>query len=71
MSRETALARVQRTAAEQAVPFSVLFELTERCNYACPHCYLEHDPRRELSTAECLDVLDQLASLFEGGRYEV
>lgn len=56
----------------------VHWELTHRCNERCTHCYL--DVRRpgaqtpgELSTDECLEVVDQLAELgvatvsFSGG----
>lgn len=42
-------------------PLSVHFDLTYRCNERCVHCYLDHDDHGELSTAECLKVLDDLA----------
>ncbi len=44
------------------------FNLTRRCNLACPHCYLdadalhEHDPD-ELDTRAVLQILDQIAAL--------
>lgn len=46
--------------------FSVHWEMTYRCNERCTHCYLDvlpaHAPATgELSTEECLDILDQLA----------
>ncbi len=57
---------------------SVHWELTYRCNQRCAHCYLEVLPPQatvpgELSTAECLRVVDELAALgvlnltFSGG----
>jgi radical SAM protein with 4Fe4S-binding SPASM domain len=39
----------------------VHFDLTYRCNERCVHCYLDHDDHGELTTAECLKVLDDLA----------
>lgn len=54
-------------------PLSVHFDLTYRCNERCVHCYLDHDDHGELSTAECLAVLDELAKAgtlfltFSGG----
>jgi len=42
-------------------PLSVHFDLTYRCNERCVHCYLDHDDHGELTTAECLEVLDDLA----------
>src|SRR5260370_36003567 len=54
-------------------PLSVHFDLTYRCNERCVHCYLDHDDHGELTTAECLKVLDDLASAgtlfltFSGG----
>ncbi len=43
------------------VPLHALFEITERCNYACTHCYLPHRGDDELSTAEALAAVDALA----------
>ena len=70
----TLLARAQ---AERRL-LAVHWELTHRCNERCTHCYLTvRAPRAgrsdDLTTAECLDVLDQLAGLgvlhltFSGG----
>src|SRR5437879_10626325 len=42
-------------------PLSVHFDLTYRCNERCVHVYLDHDDQGELTTAECLKVLDDLA----------
>jgi radical SAM protein with 4Fe4S-binding SPASM domain len=42
-------------------PLSVHFDLTYRCNERCVHCYLDHEDHGELTTAECLNVLEDLA----------
>ena len=51
---------ISRTV-EKHRPLSVHFDLTYRCNERCVHCYLDHDDQGELTTAECLKVLDDLA----------
>ncbi|HWZ96284.1 MAG TPA: radical SAM protein [Candidatus Dormibacteraeota bacterium] len=54
-------------------PLSVHFDLTYRCNERCVHCYLDHEDHGELTTSECVDALEQLASAgalfltFSGG----
>lgn len=56
------LARIAARAERANVPLSALFELTGRCNLDCGHCYLDiAHPPPELSTAEALAVVDQLA----------
>ncbi|HEV3374993.1 MAG TPA: radical SAM protein [Candidatus Acidoferrum sp.] len=42
-------------------PLSVHFDLTYRCNERCVHCYLDHENHGELSTGECLAVLEEIA----------
>ncbi|MBM4459728.1 MAG: radical SAM protein [Chloroflexi bacterium] len=44
------------------VPFTVLWELTHACNLRCVMCYNVPQPEPELTTAERLDVLEQLAA---------
>ena len=51
---------ISRTV-EKHRPLSVHFDLTYRCNERCVHCYLDHDDHGELTTAECLQVLGDLA----------
>ncbi len=51
------LARLKR----EHVPFTVLWELTHKCNLHCVMCYNMPQPEPELTTEECFDVLDQLA----------
>jgi radical SAM protein with 4Fe4S-binding SPASM domain len=54
-------------------PLSVHFDLTYRCNERCIHCYLDHENHGELTTAECLAVLEEIAKAgtlfltFSGG----
>jgi AdoMet-dependent heme synthase len=55
------------------LPISVHFDLTYRCNERCVHCYLDHEDHGELTTAECIEILEQLAAAgtlfltFSGG----
>ena len=55
------------------VPISVHFDLTYRCNERCVHCYLDHDDHGELTTSECIGVLEEVAEAgalfltFSGG----
>lgn len=46
----------------QAVPFSVMWEMTHACNLDCVMCYNTPRDEPELSTAEGLDLLEQLAA---------
>ena len=48
-------------ALRLGIPLSVHLDLTYRCNERCVHCYLDHEDHGEMTTAEILDVLDQLA----------
>lgn len=43
------------------VPFTVVWELTHRCNLDCVMCYNVPQPQPELTTEECFDILAQLA----------
>src|SRR5580698_11341519 len=43
------------------IPLTVQLDLTYRCNERCVHCYLDHDDHGEMTTAEIIDVLEQLA----------
>ncbi len=54
---DTLMARLRR----EHVPYSVLWELTHRCNLKCVMCFNEALAEQELSTDECLGVLRQLA----------
>jgi len=61
--------------ARRARPCLVGWEITRQCNLRCPHCYSSAtvEPRPELSTKKCLELVDELAALgtkliaFTGG----
>lgn len=47
-------------------PVSAAIDVTYRCNYNCPYCYIGCSPdviRRELSREEIFNVIDELAKL--------
>ena len=50
------------------IPYSVLIELTHRCNLACKHCFVVPEDRNELSADNIKDILDQL---IEAGTFYV
>lgn len=50
-----------QAAMAEAIPLSVHWDLTWRCDHSCVHCYLTERRQPELSLAECVDLLDQLA----------
>jgi radical SAM protein with 4Fe4S-binding SPASM domain len=65
-------ARAQR----EGWPVTVTFQVTDRCNYECVHCYQEHDAHDdELSFAEIERILDEIAAMgvlfltFMGGEF--
>lgn len=49
-------------ALKLGIPLSVQLDLTYRCNERCVHCYLDHDDQGEMTTAEIIQLLDELAS---------
>ena len=55
--------RMGNRALELGIPLSVQLDLTYRCNERCIHCYLDHEDHGEMTTAEILDLLDQMAAL--------
>jgi radical SAM protein with 4Fe4S-binding SPASM domain len=67
------MSRLISRTVEKRRPLSVHFDLTYRCNERCLHCYLDHDDHGELTTAECIAVMEDLASAgtlfltFSGG----
>jgi radical SAM protein with 4Fe4S-binding SPASM domain len=48
-------------AHKRGRPVTVTFQVTDRCNYECVHCYQEHTEQDELTLAEIERILDQLA----------
>jgi len=69
----TLMQEMSQRALELGVPMSVHFDITYRCNERCVHCYLDHDDRGEMTTAEIKRVLTELADAgtffltFSGG----
>lgn len=49
------------------LPYTVSWNLTQRCNQECAHCYMSAFPRAgttdELRTEECVRVMDELAGI--------
>lgn len=48
-------------ARKNGRPVTVTFQVTDRCNYDCVHCYQDHADDNELSFDEIDDILVQLA----------
>ena len=67
--------QIRRTARRLGFPLRVMFELTYRCNFKCPHCYVPAAYRKypELKTKDVFSILDQLKAIgclylgFTGG----
>jgi len=55
------LERMTEKALKLNVPLSVQLDLTYRCNERCVHCYLDHNDRGEMTTAEIKHLLDEMA----------
>jgi radical SAM protein with 4Fe4S-binding SPASM domain len=55
------LAEMNQKALDLGLPISVHLDITYRCNERCVHCYLDHNDHGEMTTAEIVDVLEQLA----------
>ena len=52
---------LNQKALRLGVPLNAHLDITYRCNERCEHCYLDHDDKGEMTTAEIRGVLDQLA----------
>lgn len=50
-----------RKALRLNIPLSVQLDLTYRCNERCVHCYLDHDDKGEMTTAEIKRLLEEMA----------
>jgi len=66
--------RINKKTIEKHILFMVHWELTNRCNLNCIHCYCSHNSnRKELSSGEIKQTLDTLAGMqtlfiiFSGG----
>ncbi len=58
---------MSQTPAAGYTAYSVSWNLTQRCNLECAHCYMSAsagaDPHGELTTAECRRVIDEIATV--------
>src|SRR5207248_11801910 len=63
--RRPPLASDSRDLDKRIRPFDAVWEITLACDLACRHCGSRSGKARpnELDTAECLDLVDQLADL--------
>jgi sulfatase maturation enzyme AslB (radical SAM superfamily) len=58
---------------KQRVPFSTYFAITDECPFKCPHCSYGRRASGEMTTAQALDVIEQIKGLgtttlgFSGG----
>ena len=51
----------RRKWMDERKPFSVLFELTPRCNMKCIHCYLQnHHSERDMNYDRIIEIIDVL-----------
>lgn len=64
-----------KQASQKRVPTTVTFQVTDRCNYDCSHCYQDHTASNELTTDAIFEILEQLADAgilfltFMGGEF--
>ena len=61
--KEASLDHLSRIIQLKRVPFSVVFEITDRCNLTCLHCYQKNGEKEELSFHEIKLILDDLEKL--------
>jgi len=58
---------VSSVASSAYTAYSVSWNVTQRCNLECAHCYMSAfagaDTRGELSTEECRRVIDEIAQV--------
>lgn len=63
---QTLLTRIIARSREERIPIHGSIELTRRCNFACPYCYVGFDrdtpPEEELGREELFDMFDQFRS---------
>ena len=55
------LEEMNQKATAQGIPLSAHMDITWNCNERCVHCYLDHEGKDEMTTAEIKDVIRQLA----------
>jgi Predicted Fe-S oxidoreductases len=61
--KEASLDHLSRIIQLKRVPFSIVFEITDRCNLTCLHCYQENGGKEALSFHEIKLILDDLEKL--------
>jgi len=67
--------KIHSSARKKGFPLRAMFELTYRCNFHCPHCYIppRYSEYGELSTKDVFSIIDQLSEIgcfylgFTGG----
>jgi radical SAM protein with 4Fe4S-binding SPASM domain len=53
--------KLRQSAIKSHIPEGVTLELTYRCNYSCPFCYVDHDAsRNELALSDWLRILEEM-----------
>ena len=55
------LEEITAKALRLNVPLAVQLDITYRCNERCVHCYLDHHDHGEMTTAEILHLIDEMA----------
>jgi MoaA/NifB/PqqE/SkfB family radical SAM enzyme len=55
-----------RRITRRKSPFQVTFSLTNRCNFRCDYCHIPLQHRAEMTTAEWLAAIDELADAGMG-----
>jgi radical SAM protein with 4Fe4S-binding SPASM domain len=61
IGEESIFDRLISNTREKALPFSIVWELTYRCNLRCRHCYLLGQREDELPISKIKEVADELA----------
>ena len=59
--KQASVRELRQTLRSAGAPFSVVWEITTRCNLRCIHCY-QGKPGNELRSPEAFSLLDQLAA---------
>ena len=71
--RETPHSSPADDAGQGHLPHVVAWNLTQRCNLACAHCYIAagdwHSERDDLSTAECHRISDEILAINPGAMF--
>jgi len=62
-SKQSAASVFHRLTAHIETPMSAMIEIADRCNEVCVHCYQVQGQKGEMTTAEVMRVIDELAEL--------